>query len=100
MKTLLSSLVLLLAGCANIMFHSPSTPPDPAGVYRGTRECSKAVVEVFTEKPEWHSGCYSEAMCAHAMCVLLSPVIIADWPLEVVADPVTFPYDLCIGVMQ
>lgn len=100
MKTLLSSLVLLLAGCANIMFHSPSTSPDPAGVYRGTRECSKAVVEVFTEKPEWHSGCYSEAMCAHAMCVLLSPVIIADCPLEVVADPVTFPYDLCIGVMQ
>ena len=94
MKTLLSSLALLLAGCANITCHSPSASPDPAGVYRGTRECSKAVVEIFTEKPEWHSGCSSEAMYAHAMCVLLSPVIIVDWPLEVVADTVTFPYDL------
>ena len=100
MKTLLFSLALLLAGCANVTYHSPSTSPDPAGVYRGTRECSKAVVEIFVEKPEWHSGCYSEAMCAHAMCILLSPVIIVDWPLEVVADTVTFPYDLYIGIMQ
>jgi uncharacterized protein YceK len=100
MKTLLTSLALLLAGCANIMYHSPSTSPDPAGMYRGTRECSKLVVEIFTEKPEWHSGCYSEAMNAHCMCLLLSPAILVDWPLEVVADTVTFPYDFCIGVMQ
>ena len=98
MKTLFSSLMLLLAGCANISCHVDGRTP--AGVYCGTRAWSKAVVEIFTVKPEGHSGCYSEAMCAHAMCVLLSPVIIVDWPLEVVADTVTFPDDLCIGVMQ
>lgn len=62
MKTLLSSLALLLAGCANISYHVDDHYRDPAGIYRGTREGSKAVVEIFTEKPEWHSGCRSEAM--------------------------------------
>lgn len=100
MKTLLSSLALLLAGCANISYHVDGHYRDPAGIYRGTREGSKAVVEIFTEKPEWHSGCYSEAMYAHAMCILLSPVIIVDWPLEVVADTVTFPYDLYKETMK
>ena len=52
------------------------------------------MVEIFAVMPEWHSGCYSEAMYAHVMSVLLSPVIIVDWPLEVVADTITFPYDL------
>ena len=94
MKTLLASLALLLAGCANITYHSDDYDRNPAGMYRGTREGSKALVQIFTEKPEWHSGCYSEAMYAHAMCVLLSPIIVVDWPLEVVADTVTFPYDL------
>lgn len=94
MKTLTASLALLLAGCANIAHHADDRDRNPAGIYRGTREASAAVVEIFTEKPEWHSGCRSEAMYAHAMSILLSPVIIVDWPLEVVADTVTFPYDL------
>lgn len=94
MKTLFVSLALLLAGCANISRHADDYDRNPAGIYRGTREGSKAVAEIFVAVPEWHSGCYSEAMYAHAMSVLLSPVIIVDWPLEVVADTVTFPYDL------
>ena len=98
MKTLFSSLVLLLAGCANISCHVDGW--SPAVVYRGTREGSRAVAEVFTVRPEWHSGSCSEAMYAHCICLLFSPVARVDWPLEVVADTVTFPYDLCIGVMQ
>lgn len=94
MKTLFASLALLLAGCANISRHADDYDRNPAGIYRGTRECSKSVVEIFTEKPEWHSGCYSEAMYAHCISLLFSPVILVDWPLEVVADTVTFPYDL------
>lgn len=92
MKTLFSSLVLLLAGCANISCHVDGR--NPAGVYRGTREGSKAVVEIFIVKPEWHSGSPSEAMYAHCICLLFSPVVLVDWPLEAVADTVTLPYDL------
>lgn len=94
MKTLIASLALLLAGCANISYHVDDCDRNPAGPYRGTREGSKAVVEIFAVMPEWHSGCYSEAMYAHCICLLFSPVILVNWPLEVVADTVTFPYDL------
>lgn len=94
MKTLLASLALLLAGCANISHHTNDHDRNPAGIYRGTRVGSKAVAEIFIVKPEWHSGCYSEAMYAHCFSLLLSPVLLVDWPLEVVADTVTFPYDL------
>lgn len=94
MKTLLASLALLMAGCANISHHVDDHDRNPAGIYRGTREGSKAVVEIFAVMPEWHSGCYSEAMYAHGFSLLFSPVILVIWPLEVVADTVTFPYDL------
>lgn len=94
MKALLAVIALLLAGCVNISRHIDYRDRNPAGIYRGTRECSKAVVEIFTEMPEWHSGCSSEAMYAHCLSLLISPVILVDWPLEVVADTVTFPYDL------
>lgn len=94
MKALLVSLALLLAGCANISYHVDDSDPNPAGIYRGTREGSKAVAEIFTVMPEWHSGCYSEAEYAHCFCLLFSPVILVDWPLEVAADTVTLPYDL------
>lgn len=94
MKTLFASLALLLAGCANISYHVNDHYRNPAGIYRGTREGSKAVVEIFAVIPEWHSGSYSEAMYAHCFSLLLSPVILTNWPLEVVADTVTFPYDL------
>lgn len=94
MKTLFASLALLLAGCANISHHIDDRDRNPAGIYRGTREVSKDVVEIFIAVPEWHSGCYSEAMYAHCISLLTSPVILVDWPLEVVADTVTFPYDL------
>ena len=94
MKTLITSLALLLAGCANISYHVDDYQREPAGIYRGTREGSKAVVEIFTEVPAWHSGSYSEAMHAHCYSLLFSPVIMVDWPLEVVADTITFPYDL------
>lgn len=94
MKTLIASLALLLAGCANISHHIDDRDRNPAGIYRGTREGSKAVAEIFVVNPGRHSGCYSEAMYAHCVSLLLSPVILVDWPLEVVADTVTFPYDL------
>jgi uncharacterized protein YceK len=94
MKTLLALLVLLMAGCANISYHVDDSDRDPAGIYRGTREGSKAVAEIFIVMPEWHSGCYSEAMYSHCISLLFSPVILVDWPLEVVADTVTFPYDI------
>lgn len=92
MKTLLFSLVLLIAGCANISCHVDGR--SPAGICRGTREGSKDIVGRFTVKPEWCSGSRSEAMYAHCICLMSSPVVLVDWPLEVVADQVTFPYDL------
>lgn len=94
MNTLFATLALLLTGCANISYHIDDHDRGPAGIYRGTREGAKAMVEIFTETPEFHSWSYSEAMYAHCICLLFSPVILVDWPLEVVADTVTFPYDL------
>lgn len=100
MKTLFVLLALLVAGCANISYHVDDSDPNPAGIYRGTREGSKAVAEIFIVMPEWHSGCYSEAMYTHCICLLFSPVILVDWPLEVVADTVTLPYDLYKELMK
>lgn len=91
----LSSIVVaaFLSGCANIMYHSDGCYRTPA-VYRGTREDSRAVAQIFVVKPDWHGGSLREATYAHTICVLLSPVLLVDWPFEVVADTVTLPYDL------
>lgn len=99
---LVGSLLLcafLSSGCANIVAHSESGA-EPAGVYPGTRDSSAAVVQIFTEKPEWHSGSEDEASIAHGLCLLFSPFILVDWPLEVVADTITFPYDLYMEVTK
>ena len=93
MKKILLAAALALTGCANLMYHSDGCKDAPA-VYRGTREDSVAVAQIFVVKPEWHSGCYAEASYAHAACILLSPVLIVDWPFEVVADTLTLPYDV------
>ena len=92
-RLLLVSALALLSGCANLMYHSDGCDGAPA-VYRGTREDSRAVAQIFVVKPEWHSGSRAEAMYAHAACVLLSPVLLVDWPFEVVADTLTLPYDI------
>lgn len=91
--------VFLSSGCANLVNHSESDAK-PAGVYSGTRDSSAAVVQIFTEKPEWHWGSQGEAATAHALCLLFSPFILVDWPLEVVADTITFPYDLYMEVTK
>ena len=93
MKSLLAATALVLSGCANIMYHSDGCDSAPA-VYRGTREDSRAVVQVFAVKPEWHGGSLREALYAHTACVLLSPALLVDWPFEVVADTLTLPYDI------
>ena len=84
---------LALSGCANFAYHQ-DPPRNESLVYIGTREDSKAIAQIFCVKPEWHGGCYSEAVYSHCVCVLLSPLLIVDWPLEVVADTVTLSYDI------
>jgi hypothetical protein len=94
MKALLASLALLPAECDNISYHVDDHDRAPDGVYRGTRDGSNAVVELFVVPTEWRSWFYSEVMDAHCISLLSSPVFLVDWPLDVVADTVTFPYDL------
>jgi len=96
MKRLLFILALALSGCANLNYHlgdksDPWYRPYP---YRSTKEVSQCIAQIFVEMPEWHDGSSAEAAYSHALCVLLSPVLVVDWPLEVVADTVTLPYDV------
>ena len=93
MKSLLAATALVLSGCANIRYHSDGCSKPPA-VYRGTREDSRAVAQIFVKVPSWHGGSVAEASYAHAACLILSPFLLIDWPLEVVADTITLPYDI------
>lgn len=93
MKKLLLVAAMALTGCANLMYHSDGCKDAPS-IYRGTREDSCAVAQIFVERPDWHGGSSAEAAYAHAACIIISPVLLVDWPFEVVADTITLPYDI------
>lgn len=92
-KLLIAAAGLALTGCVNLSYHFGERYDNDSLVYRATCESSYAVAQIFVTKPEWHGGSHGEASYAHAACVLLSPFLLVDWPFEVVADTLTFPYD-------
>ena len=82
-----------VSGCCNISAHCAHYSNEPAGIYRGTRECSDWIVCAF---PRSESG-ISRPGNIYAFALL--PVTLLDWPFEVVADTITFPYDFCVWAL-
>ncbi len=79
-----------LSGCCNIMAHACDNGTlVPAGMYNGTRE-SLGVMLILTYGPFGGCGCYSASFGDTLACL---PIYLAEFPLEVVADTITLPYD-------
>lgn len=76
-----------LAGCCNIRAHM-SDHKEPAGVYRGVRECSYDMAHPFRRPGEGKNG------LVIAYFPVIFPIVLVDLVFEVAADTITFPYDL------
>ena len=79
-----------LSGCFNIIAHaSDNGTTVPAGMYNGTRE-SLGTMLILTFGPFGGCGCYGASLDG---TLLFLPICLAEFPLEVVADTITLPYD-------
>ena len=81
-------------GCCNVSAHDGGRATKPAGMYRGTRECSEWIGAVF----ERHSS--GTAGIGKLLAIIMLPFSLMDWPFEVVADAITFPYDFGVWVVS
>ena len=89
MKKIAIALALLLQGCMCIDLHSSSYKV-PAGMYAGTRACASVLAIPFSDMKG------TGAAWARAYATVMFPVFLVDFPLEIVADTCTFPYDLYV----
>ena len=81
-------------GCCNVSAHAGGRATKPACMYRGTRECSEWIGAVF----ERHSS--GTAGIGKLLAITMLPFSLMDWPFEVVADAITFPYDFGVWVVS
>ena len=82
-----------VSGCRNLRAHVEDRPTEHAGMYRGTRDCSGWIWAAFAPA----SGGY---IYGKIFAIALLPFSLLDWPFEVVADTITFPYDFCVWAIS
>ena len=87
MKKIAIVLTVLLQWCICIDLHS-SAYKIPAGVYSGTRACAEVLAIPFRD----YKGTAAAWVRAHT--IITYPLLLADLPLEAVADTLTLPYDM------
>jgi len=82
----LLALTCLCSGCFNVVIHADGEGGNC--MYAGTVACSHTIALPFV------GATGPEASIAEAYATLFLPLTIVDLPFEVVADTITFPYDV------
>lgn len=76
-----------LNGCCSFVNHTDKYT-ERAGVYSGTKECAIMLSLPFAQTSS------AEESIARAYASILFPLFLIDFPFEIVADTITFPYDM------